>query len=1036
MRFVGWGVATMGLLLSSVILAQETAGVAEVERVIVTGSNIPTAEEVGPNPVDTYRPLDIEKLGVRNATDFLNRLPQEMGATLNQNTSNIPIGIGDGTVQVNLRGLLPRETLVLIDGKRVAGASSGNGAIDINLIPFSMIDHIDILKDGASAVYGSDAVAGVFNIFLLHKFRGLEIGGSYGNTNLGSSNDMGEWEGWIKAGTGDDKTDILVIADFYNRAAIYSRDRYLSSNADLGLFFGGFDNRSSNFPGAIDRGNPFSGGAFRLIPKLFFSANSPPPHSAPNKETSPYYINRPALLAGYPDGNYNGYNFAALTPAIPAADRQSYYGSFTRDICDKYLELFADFKYTRSFFDSGLAPIPFAPDPFRDAAGIPISPRGISVPIQNAFNPFTVANASLADGTPIYTGVRFRSINDIGVTTFKFTYNDMLFDAGLRGELGEFGNYFKTWNWEAGFRYSRNDGSLVASGASASGLRDALLDTDPATAFNPFFGIFGRNTEAAISRVYVTTHETAAFELPLGYFTINGDAFNLPAGPVSFALGLEYRGERWSDNPDSLSTTFNSVGGANFEGSRVNRDVWSTYQEVRIPVTSPTWNFPGAYSLEFDIAEREEWYSQNSSPTSSSKAAHSTYNAQKPKFSVRWQPLEPKWIGALTLRGTYTEAFHAPTVVELSPAGGEIFAEIHDPKHLTPENNVEVLIGGNPLLVPETAYEWSYGAVYSPKWIKGLTLSADWWHIDLRNAGGFVDTQFIVDHESEFPGFVIRDETGAIKRVLDRALNISQAIVEGLDYEAIYILDSGIFGHGDFGRLTCTVNGTYLSRFEFQAQPNSRRIGLSGQFNSAGTFTGSLPHNRLFVSAFYDGPANTWLAGFDAGATVHITGQYEDDNILLTGAKTGSFPIKGQTPRTQGKFISDENGNPIPNPNAGLESPFARKVAAWVTLDLIASYTFNLPPPAPAQVPGLAKDGGKNVKTPDGKEKNILPVSTADYNPCGSRAWLNGTTITVGMQNVFDEDPPFVAGAFENNFDESLADIKGRFCYVQVKKKF
>ena len=94
-----------------------------------------------------------------------------------------------------------------------------------------MIDHIDILKDGASAVYGSDAVAGVINIFLIHKFRGLEIGGSMGNTNLGASNDARELEGWLKAGTGDDKTDILVIADFYDRAAIYSRDRDLSSNA-------------------------------------------------------------------------------------------------------------------------------------------------------------------------------------------------------------------------------------------------------------------------------------------------------------------------------------------------------------------------------------------------------------------------------------------------------------------------------------------------------------------------------------------------------------------------------------------------------------------------------------------------------------------------------------------------------------------------------------------------------------------------------------------------------------------------------------
>jgi iron complex outermembrane recepter protein len=188
-----------------------TGATAEVERVIVTGSNIPTAEETGPNPVDTYRPADIEKLGIRNATDLTTFLPQEAGGTANLNIANG----GDGTVQFNLRGLLAKETLVLVDGKRVAFGSLNpvgfSGGVDINLIPFPMIDHIDILKDGASAVYGSDAIAGVVNFFLVHKFRGLEIGGSYGNTNLGASNDMGEWEAWIKAGTGDDKTEIVVI---------------------------------------------------------------------------------------------------------------------------------------------------------------------------------------------------------------------------------------------------------------------------------------------------------------------------------------------------------------------------------------------------------------------------------------------------------------------------------------------------------------------------------------------------------------------------------------------------------------------------------------------------------------------------------------------------------------------------------------------------------------------------------------------------------------------------------------------------------
>src|SRR5207244_9537212 len=121
----------------------------------------------------------------------------------------------------------------------------------------------------------------------------------------------------------------------------------------------------------------------------------------------------------------------------------------------------------------------------------------------------------------------------------------------------------------------------------------------------------------------------------------------------------------------------------NTEASRVNRDVWATYQEVRFPVTSPLWNFPGAYSLEFDIAEREEWYSQTTSavlPIAGQPfvpAQHSQYNAQKPKFSVRWQPLDPNWIGALNLCGSYSEAFHAATLVDLRtavPQGAPILA--------------------------------------------------------------------------------------------------------------------------------------------------------------------------------------------------------------------------------------------------------------------------------------------------------------------------------------------------------------------------
>ena len=120
------------------------------------------------------------------------------------------------------------------------------------------------------------------------------------------------------------------------------------------------------------------------------------------------------------------------------------------------------------------------------------------------------------------------------------------------------------------------------------------------------------------------------------------------------------------------------------------------------------------------------------------------YNAQKPKVSVRWQPMDPKYIGALTLRGSYSEAFHAPTLAELTPASSQSFPIVADPFSRQTEPQIEERILGNPNLHPETAYEWTYGAVYSPKWVKGLTVSADWWHIDMRDIVTNVGAQTII----------------------------------------------------------------------------------------------------------------------------------------------------------------------------------------------------------------------------------------------------------------------------------------------------
>jgi iron complex outermembrane recepter protein len=1006
----GLGLAIIASVLFSVIAVSaqdvtptlQTTGqpVVTAVEVIVTGSNIPTSEEVGPNPVDTYRREDITRLGVRSATDLIQKLPAATGAAINENVVNG----GDGRVEINLRGLLAKETLVLQDGRRLAPVGFAGDTVDLNTIPLGLIDHIDVLKDGASAIYGADAVAGVFNVWLIHKFRGLELYASYGNTNLGFANDAGEERGYLLAGTGDDKTDIAVYAEFYNRAAIFSRDADISSTADF-TRFGGFDERSGAYAGHV--GPP--GDSFVYQPALNGGALTPTPHAYPNVASDPQYVPFFSLPR-----EQRRFDFADLTPAIPAVDREYLYGSFDRKICDQYLELFADFKYARTFWDSVMAQLQFTPDVWTDVThpfGITPPGFGFSVPTQNPFNPFTVADytspggfvsrlpqsqsTAAPPGTQFTTFVRFRG-SEAGPRTFKITTNNYEFTGGLKGNLGEFGDYFKTWNWETGFRYSEDsrverDGGIVDTNA----LRQALLDTNPATAFNPF-GL-NQNSRAVIDKIFVTTHHLGTTSLTLEDLKLFGHLFNLPAGPISFAVGGEHRTERASDQPDALTSSGHTLGNVTFMSTRGTRDVWSIYWELRVPVTSPVWNLPGLYSLELDYQERFEDFSDFG-------------GTERPKFSVRWQPID----SALTIRATYSEAYHAPTLSDLFRGVRVEGSLVTDPRSPATAEGVTTNFGGNPNLQPETAYEWTYGAVVTPgKWwspLQGLTVQADFYHIDLRAVTAILDAQYLVDHEDQFPGQVIRgpstgpdDPFGPIILLLLPEQNLGRIIQEGWDYELAYSFESSRLGNGDWGTLTATFNGTYIDRVSLQAVAGGPEKEVVGKFGGGFLGTaggGSFTHNRWYTSLFYDGPAGSPLAGLDTGFIVHYISQYWD--------------IKD--------FTKDGQG---------------RKIREWVTLDWMLNYTFNFAAPAaPNDVPGYAKDGGKNGKVTGSKDKNVMPVSTAEYSACGWRAWLNGTTVTLGMNNVFDLAPPFVAAATENGYDEQIANIKGRTWYVALKKRF
>jgi len=1005
---------------------------ATAERVIVTGSNIPTAEEVGPNPVDTYRRDDITRLGVRTPTDLILRIPSATGSNTTENNTNG----GDGSTRISLRGIDPKETLVLEDGRRLATADSF--AIDFNRFPLGLIDHIDILKDGASPIYGTDAVAGVVNVFLIHKFRGLEVYASYGNTNLGFANDRGEEAAYLLAGTGDDKTNIVVYAGLYDAAAIFSRDVEISHDPDKNAF-NGEDVRSGNFAGRVTT-REFLGLAKEPFRSLTVDGlKTPTPHASANQFDNTQYTTR--FGAAIPSER-SLFNFADLTPDVAPTDREYLYGSFDRDICDKYLTVFGDFLYFRQFWEGGLAPAPFgAPDVWTDSnhpAGI--SGAGISVPTQNAFNPFTVADysspgghvpgasfitiASAAPaGTQFTTGVRFRSI-EAGLREQKNLTNNYLFTGGLKGNLGEFANAWdqlKTWEWEAGVRYNEAYLTQRLEGITNNfALRQRLLDTDPATAFNPF-GI-GGNTKFVKDAVYTTAHNVLDVVLLTEDFTVRGDMFNLPGGAVRFAVGGMHLGNTFTSEPDPLIREGQTTGFTNAQAARGSRDTWSIFEEVRVPVTGPTWNFPGAYSLEFGFAEREEWYSDFG-------------DTQRPKIDVRWQPIDQ----SLTLRAAYIEAFHAPTLFELFSGQSQSFPNVRDTcGGCGTEPQVQQILAGNRNLKPEIAYEYTYGAVLTPgKWwapLQGLTLSADYIHIDLREFTTTLDPQFLIEHASggsggtQFLGPSFIQRAGGpgtpLTLIFTPFQNLGTEILSAWDFEAVEIFDTTRLGHGDWGTFTATWNETYLADADIAVLPGGKRVTAVGKFG--GGFQGpggggSFTHNRWYASLFYDGPSGSWMQGIDTGVVVHYIGQYWD-NAAFTFFSGHVHP-------------GFEECNPVTG--EGCQGTTDRKVREFVTLDLIINYTFNLPPPAAQnEVAGYAKDGGKNVKMKDGKEKNVMPVSTAEYNPCGWRAWLNNTTITLGLDNVFDEQPPFVAAAFENGFDESTANPKGRLWYLAIKKRF
>src|SRR5437016_1489299 len=725
--------------------------VTEAERVIVTGSNIPTAEEVGPNPVDTYNRENMNTSGRTTTETFLQSLPianaNIIPVSNNENGSNTAVG----AATIALRGFDARATLILLDGRRVAVYPTGNNPglvnvmfVDLNSIPQAAIESIEILKDGASTTYGADAVAGVVNLKMRPDYNDAQATLQYGNT---LDKDSGEFAASAIFGVGNNTqdTNITGVLNYYHRNSIANRDRgfsavppFLSSNAspyNLQL--------SSNVAGAAGGQNLNPGGTEFAGAPDFTNGSAP----------ASTYLYDAAHRIRSSTGILPGFNFNQFSLSFPESERYGAYVSADHKVFGDQMVVYADGFYqnvkthnelaapsTGSFQTLGQTTLAIPPQsPIAPGAEPPNTPTHAETGLPaDAFNPFNPFQQIISGGT------RAR-LAEFGNRLFDNETDAWLSTVGIRGA-----NLFDaTCGYVAGWRYSQLKNTQTGQQVSASRFNRILNQADPifdptspqfigtTTAFNPFGDyrapIPSNEATVEFARVHPKDEDTSKlWTLDATIYTTA--LFNLPAGGVGLAFGGQFRRESLKEEPDMLNLEGDIVGNSPVPGANGGRKTYAFYAETRIPIFSPVTStyytgdgknpqvqnetkamVPGFYSLEFVAGGRFEEFLNNDT------------NVLVPKVGMRWQPFDEQ----LTLRATWGEGFREPSLEELFGSPLSTLEPSHDPKNggvFEPETNT--LISSTPGLQPEDSRSFSGGVVYSPKYVPGLNLSVDFWDIE------------------------------------------------------------------------------------------------------------------------------------------------------------------------------------------------------------------------------------------------------------------------------------------------------------------
>jgi outer membrane receptor protein involved in Fe transport len=964
----------------------QAAATAEAERVIVTGSNIPTAEEVGPNPVLNINRDLINKSGERSAEALLKNLPvaNANGVPLSNNNT----GFTPGASSISLRGFDPSATLVLIDGRRAApfpvGQSGTFSFIDLNSIPRAAIESIEVLKDGASSTYGADAVAGVVNIKLYKEYRGVETSVEYGNT-LDKDNSLFDAE--VLFGIGDDKTQVTGALNYYHRNSIFAKDRGNSNHPPFQSSNASPENLQVTFESVVAAGG------------------TPPAGTGPGDvffAHAPFGTDglAPASAYTYTGGRAVTFNFGAVQGMFPSSERYGGYTAFSHKVCGDQLVIYGDMLYENSKTHNELAPSATGSFQTKGQQTLAIPPTtplpgGVTPPNTptfaetglptDAFNPFNPFEQIISGGT------RAR-LAEFGNRKVDSDVDAFLGTIGVKGDKLFDGN----WGYDAGFRYSQvkdtEKGTLVSVNRFKRILNGADSIFDPASAdfigttipFNPFGDFRVPIPSNAATVDFASIHPKDVQLSKLATVDMNvytTELFKLPAGGVGFAFGGQFRRENIVQDPDEENLTGDVIGSSKTAITHAGRKDYAFYGETDVPIFSPENSVPGFHSLEFTAAARFEAFRNNDT------------NVLVPKFGVRWQPFDDQ----LTIRSTWGEGFREPSLFELfaSPTTGLLptnFMGVADQETTT-------ITSSNPDLQPEDSRALSAGVVYTPKYVPGLTLSVDLWGIERRGVVTAPAAQEVVQRFEAghlLPGeMVLLDPDGiTINAVIDEFQNAGRQNARGIDMGLQYQRQT------PFGTFTWLTEATYLDSFIFQATTLSKGTEVSGNSADQGTLGDGWLKWRGISRLDW-----AWN-GFDIIGTVHYLSGFHEH--LFSGAPT---PDGNKDHWVNGTWFFDVQGS--------------------YTLTFVA-------PVEPQPVAGYSKDAKEIVRGKDGKA--VETGQTANYSmPCWKNL-LNNTTFTIGCNNVFGQDPPVQLGAFAannaNDFPGAIYDNVGRFLYLELTKKF